>query len=109
MSELLIKEKAIVVPGEKLAKGMDFLPSYGTYRKDDSILSNRLGIVKVEGKVIKIIPLSGGYLPRKDDIIIVKVIDINMSGWRVDTNCPYSAMLPVKDATSDFIRRGEDL
>ena len=32
-----------------------------------------------------------------------------MSGWRVDTNSAYSAMLNVKDATSQFIARGADL
>lgn len=109
MSELLIKEKEIVVPGETLAKGMEYLPSIGTYRKDDLILANKLGIAKIDGKVITIIPVSGRYHPRKDDIIIAKVIDINMSGWRVDTNCAYSAMLSMRDATRDFIRKGEDL
>ena len=37
MSELLVKEKSIVIPGEELAKGIDFLPSYGTYREGDKI------------------------------------------------------------------------
>lgn len=109
MSELLINAKDIVVPGEVLAKGMDYLPSMGTYRKDDAILANRLGIARIDGKVIKIIPLSGRYHPKRDDIIVAKVVDIIMSGWRVDTNCAYTAMLSMKDATSDFIRKGEDL
>ncbi|OVE74562.1 hypothetical protein BVX95_01915 [archaeon D22] len=109
MSKLLVKEKEIVVPGETLATGMEYLPSFGTYRKDDSIIANRLGIINVDGKVLKIIPVSGIYHPRRNDVIIAKVIDINLSGWRVDTNCAYSAMLSMKDASSDFIRKGEDL
>ncbi|PLW80363.1 RNA-binding protein [Candidatus Woesearchaeota archaeon] len=109
LSKLLIKEKEIVVPGETLATGMEYLPSVGTYRKNDAILANKLGIAVVDGKVIKIIPVSGAYHPKRNDTIIAKVIDISMSGWRVDTNCAYSAMLSMKDATSDFIRKGEDL
>ena len=105
----MIKEKEIVVPGETLATGMEYLPSVGTYRKNDAILANKLGIAVVDGKVIKIIPVSGAYHPKRNDTIIAKVIDISMSGWRVDTNCAYSAMLSMKDATSDFIRKGEDL
>lgn len=105
----MIKEKDIVVPGEILATGMEYLPSHGTYRKDDTIRANRLGIAKVDGKVIKIIPVSGRYHPKRDDTVICKVTDISMSGWRVDTNSAYSAMLSMKDATSDFIRKGDDL
>ncbi len=109
MSELKIKEKGVVVPGEVLAEGMDFLPSNGTYRLKDKILAKKLGIMKTEGKVIKLIPLSGKYLPKKHDVIIGRIIDVNFSGWSVDTNSAYAAMLPIKDATSEFIRRGADL
>ncbi len=109
MSEIKVQDKEIVVPGQLLAEGMDFLPSYGTYRKEDKIRSQRLGIVKIEGKVIKIISLSGRYYPKYDDVIICKVIDVLLSGWRVNTNSAYDAMLNVKDATSDFIRKGADL
>lgn len=109
MGELKIKEKEIVVPGEILAKGMDFLPSQGTYRNGEFIRANKLGMIQVDGKVLKIIPFAGAYIPKRNDIIIAKVIDITMSGWRVNTNSAYSAMLSMKDATSDFIRKGEDL
>jgi exosome complex component RRP4 len=109
MSEILVKEKQVVVPGEELAKGMDYLPSYGTYRGNDTIRAAKLGLVSIDGKVIKIIPLSGKYMPKKNDTIIGKVIDITMNGWRIDTNSPYSAMLSMKDATMDFIPKGADL
>jgi len=38
-----------------------------------------------------------------------KVTDITMSGWRIDTNTAYSAMLNVRDASSRFIKKEEDL
>ena len=98
-----------MVPGEILAEGMDYLPSQGTYRKDNFIIASILGLARVEGKVIKIIPLSGNYLPKRGDVIIGKVADINFSGWSVETNSAYNAMLSMKDGTSDYIRRGEDL
>ena len=34
--------------------------------------------------------------------VIGRVVDILMSGWRIDINCPYSSVLPLKDATFDF-------
>lgn len=109
MSEILIKSKDIVVPGEIVAKGMDFLPSFGTYRNGENIHASMLGRAKVDGKVIKLIPLSGRYIPRKGDTIIGKVYDILISGWRLDTNCANSAVLSLQEATSDFIKRGADL
>jgi exosome complex component RRP4 len=92
-----------------LAEGMSYLPGQGMYRKGESIFSSRLGLAKIEGKVIKIIPLSGKYLPKRGDVIIGKVMDVNFSGWRVETNSAYSAMLSMKDGSNDYIRRGADL
>ena len=70
MSELLAKDKSVVVPGEKLAEGMDYLPSHGTYREGDFIYSKMLGLVNINGRTIKLIPLAGRYLPKKGDVII---------------------------------------
>ncbi len=108
-SKLLAQEKSVVVPGEVLAEGMEYLPSHGTYRKNDRIYANQTGLLVVEGKVLKTIPLAGVYLPKRGDVIIGKVIDILMTGWRLDTNSPYSAVLPLKDATFDYIKKGADL
>ena len=109
MSKVTVKDKDIVVPGEILATGMDNLPGQGTYREGENIIASRLGLVQLDGRAIKLIPLSGRYIPKKGDKIICKVIDVSFSGWRLDTNSPYSAMMSLKDATSDFIARGADL
>lgn len=109
MGELLAKDREVVVPGQVLAKGLDYLPSNGTYRLNEEILANRLGLLSVEGKVLRTLKMAGSYLPQKNDVIIGKVNDILMSGWRLDINCPYSAVLPVKDASFDFIAKGADL
>ena len=90
--KLLIKDKEVVVPGEVLAQGMSYLPSQGTYRKGNDVIASKLGLARVEGNVVKIIPVSGRYLPKKGDVIIAKVTDINIAGWTVDTNSAYRAM-----------------
>jgi exosome complex component RRP4 len=109
MSEIKVNDKEVVVPGEVLAVGMDYLPSYGTHREGDKILASRLGLVTIEGKVIKLVPLSGVYLPKAGDTIIGPVVEILLSGWRVGTNSAYPAVLNMKDATSEFIPRGANL
>lgn len=109
MSEIIVKDKDISVPGEVLGVGMDILPGQGTYRDGENVVARRLGLAVIEGKAIKLIPLSGRYLPKPWDVIICKVIDVGFSGWRLDTNSAYSAMLSLKDATSDFVKRGANL
>lgn len=109
MSQILVKDKAIVVPGEALAEGMDFFPSFGTYRDQEKIYASRLGLVNLDGKVLKIVPLSGRYLPKINDTIIGKVEDVSYSGWRINLNGAYSAMLNSKDGVQEFLERGADL
>ncbi|MBW2976129.1 exosome complex protein Rrp4 [Candidatus Woesearchaeota archaeon] len=109
MTKTNVKDKDIVVPGEILATGMDSFPGIGTYRQGENIMAARLGLVQIDGRTIKLIPLSGRYIPKKHDTVICKVVDVSVNGWRLDTNSPYTAMLSMKEATSQFIARGADL
>lgn len=106
---LIAQHKEIVTPGQLIADGMDYLPSNGTYRMDNRILACQLGLLTIQGKVLKTIPLSGRYLPKKNDIVIGKVIDITLNGWRFEINSPYSALLSTRDASFSFIAKGADL
>ncbi|MBT3298139.1 RNA-binding protein [archaeon] len=109
MSEILVENKTVVIPGEILAKGMDYLPGENTYREGEQIFSKSVGLTSISGRVIKVTSLSGPYKPKDGDKIICKVFDITLSGWRLKTNTAYNAMLNVKDATRRFVRKDEDL
>ena len=109
MGEMLVADKSIVVPGEEVAVGMDFLPTEGVYRDGEKLVASRLGLLSVDGRLVKLIPLAGKYLPKRGDVIVGKVVDVLISGWRIDINSAYTAMLSMKDATSEFIARGADL
>ncbi|HLD33276.1 MAG TPA: exosome complex RNA-binding protein Rrp4 [Candidatus Nanoarchaeia archaeon] len=105
---LLVKQKDIVVPGEVLADSIDYLPGMHTYRLNNNIIAKRVGLVEIEGRALKLIPVSGRYLPKVGDKIIAKVVDITMSGWMLNINSAYNAMLNSKDIMR-FVRKGEDL
>lgn len=109
MKEIGINDKDIVVPGEELAVGMDYVPSTGTYRDGDKIIAAQLGIVSVSGRVIKLIALNGRYMPKAGDMVIGKINNMGFSNWSVDIGYAYEAMVSLKDATSEFIERGADL
>ena len=103
-----IKDRDVVVPGEILTDSMEYLPSKGTYRDNNKIYAKTVGLVHVDRKVIKLIPLSGVYSPKANDVIIGEVTDQFMSGWKIETNSPYSAMLSYKDLSSHYSRRSEN-
>lgn len=109
MGKLEINEKQIVVPGEILATGMDYLPAKGAFREGDRIVASQLGIVTVSGRLIKIVPLAGSYIPKCGDIVIGRVADLTYSSWFVDVGYAYDANLNMREATSAFIPRGTDI
>ena len=107
--ELLVENKSIVVPGEELAHGMEYLPTNGTYRNGDKIIASRLGIVSIDGRLIRIIPVSGRYLPKKGDVVIAEVENVTLNGWLCSINSAYSALLSMREGSSEFIAKGADL
>jgi len=92
------KEKRIIaVPGETIVSGSDFLPGDGTRREGNNIIANRFGLTDESGRLVRIIPLSGVYNPRKRNIVIGKVIDVTFNGWIIDINAPYDAFLSLME------------
>jgi len=109
MSKLLVEAKKVVIPGDTLAEGMDYLPGKGTFRESEKVFASRIGLVYINGSIISIIPLSGRYVPKKDDTIIGYVKDMTYSNWFIDIGYAYDGSLSLKDASSDYIERGAAL
>src|SRR3989344_568634 len=106
---LLIKDKEFVIPGDVIAEGIDYLPAGGVFREKDKIIAGGIGIVNVDNRLIKIIPLTGAYKPKIGDVVIGQIVNISFNGWSVDIGFSNLAMLSVRDATSEFIERKSDL
>jgi len=99
-------KKEVVIPGEIISKGSDFLPGDWTMKQGDNIIATRLGIIEKYEKLIKIIPITGVYIPRRGNTIIGEIKDITMNGWMVDIGGPYSAFLPLRECPG-FIEQNE--
>lgn len=109
MAELKVKDKDIVVPGEILATGMDNLPAGGAFRENDSIIASHVGIVSIEGRLVKVVPLNTIYIPKNGDMVIGEVKDISGGGWYVDIGFMNEGVISLRDGSSDYIPRGADL
>jgi len=99
-------KKEIVIPGEIISKGNDFLPGDWTMKQGENIIATRIGIVEKYDKLIKIIPISGVYIPRGGNVVIGEIKDITMNGWMVNIGGPYSAFLPLRECPG-FIEESE--
>jgi exosome complex component RRP4 len=114
-NDLNEEKRQIVVPGEIVATGKEYLPGESTVRKGDNIVAQRFGAVEISGKLVKIIPISGVFIPRRGNIIIGQVADISFNGWMTDVNSAYSSFLPVaevpkyldKNNLSEFMEIGD--
>jgi len=102
------KSRKIVVPGEIIATGQNFLPGENTRREDKNIIATKYGLLDSDERLVRVIPLSGIYLPRRGDVVIGKVIDITFNGWLMDINSPYSSFLPIMECKG-FISKKDDL
>lgn len=102
-SKILVQERQLVIPGEVLATGLDFLPSSGCYRENNMIKSKVLGLAKIKERFIGIVPLSGVYLPRPGDGIIGFIEDLQSTSWLVDINSPYDAIMVLGEAVGEFV------
>jgi len=92
-----MKERQIVVPGEAIVKGDNYLPGEGTEKRGDEIIALRYGLAEESNRLVKIIPLSGVYSPRRGNVVIGKVENITFNGWVIDIGTAESAFLPLTE------------
>lgn len=98
-----MKTREIVLPGDMLDERKGRKLGNGVYEEDDKVYSKFLGVPRVNENEISVIPMSGTYLPRFGDRIIGVIEAVEISGWFVDINSPYSAFLPLSEAVDEFI------
>jgi exosome complex component RRP4 len=112
----MVKEKRqIVVPGETIVSGNEFLPGDGAYREGADVVAERLGIAVIDGKHVKVVPVNGAYYPRRGNTIIGTIVDITFNGWLIDFGGAQNAFLPVaevpryvnKNEMAEFLDFGE--
>ncbi len=102
-------KKRYVIPGDKIVEG-DYKPLMNVVRSGNYLISTRIGIAEAGKDGVKVIPLSGVYIPRVNDLVIGKVIDRSSLSWDVDINSCFFAHLPAQDVFGrDFSPARDDM
>ena len=89
--------RKIIIPGEVIVKGENYLPGEGTEKQGDEIVAMRYGLAEESNNLVKIIPLSGVYQPRRGNVVIGKVVRVNFNGWFMDINTSDDAFLSLTE------------
>jgi exosome complex component RRP4 len=111
------ENRQIVTPGDILAEG-DYLAGGNTFKDDQKIYASRLGLVEYRGRKVQVVALNNFYIPSVEDLVIGKIVEINLHGWSVDISAPYMAYLsasealtrpfrPQRNELSDFLDIGD--
>ena len=93
-------ERKLVLPGDLLGDGR---AGNNAYAEGSKVFSKSIGLVEDKGGLFFVIPLSGIYNPKRDDGVIGRVEEIIFSKFIIDINAPYEAVLPLSEATDEFI------
>ena len=103
------EKKRHVIPGEVIVSG-PYRAEQNTVLQGDKVLATSIGLSDVHDGSVRVIPLTGGYYPKDDDLVIGKIISHSAMSWEVDINSCYSGMLPATDVFGrDFSSHSDDL
>ena len=108
-------DRKIVIPGEIIIEGDEYLPGDSTEKRDGKIFALKYGLAEEQNNLVKVIPLSGVYHPRRGNVVIGKVENIIHNGWIIDIGAADSAFLSMmevpryvnKDAMDEVLGIGD--
>ena len=102
-------KKRHVIPGEVIVSG-PYRAEQNTVMQGDKILATVVGLSDVHDGSVRVIPLTGGYYPKDDDLVIGKIVSHSAMSWEVDINSCCAGMLPATDVFGrDFSSHSDDL
>jgi exosome complex component RRP4 len=82
-----------VIPGDVIVTG-DYRPGMFVERRGTDMVALRVGLAEVVRNDVKVIPLSGAYMPRVEDQVVGKVVNVTGYGWEADINSCFVGYLP---------------
>jgi len=82
-----------VIPGDVIITG-DYRPGMFVQRRGADMVALRIGLAEIIRNDVKVIPLSGAYIPRVEDQVVGKVVNVTGYGWEADINSCFVGYLP---------------
>src|SRR5215831_5172602 len=89
-------KRRYVIPGDVIVTG-PLRPEQNVYQHGDRMISTCVGISEIYENTVKVIPLTGTYIPKTNDLVIGKVIGTSPLSWEFDINSCFVGFLPAQD------------
>ena len=102
-------KRKYVIPGDLVTTG-PFRPEQNVVVEGNKIISTTIGISEIYDDSVRVIPLTGKYIPKINDLVIGKVISHTSLSWELDINSCYVGFLPAQDVFGrDFSAHADEL
>ena len=102
-------KRKYVIPGDVVTSG-PFRPEQNVILEGNDIIATAVGISEIYDDSVKVLPLSGKYIPKIDDLVIAKVNSHTSLSWELDINSCYVGFLPAQDVFGrDFSAHADEL
>jgi len=102
-------KRKYVIPGDVVTTGPVRLEQ-NVILEGNKIISTSIGISEIYDDSVKVIPLTGKYIPKINDLVIGKVISHTSLSWELDINSCYVGFLPAQDVFGrDFSAHADEL
>jgi len=102
-------QNQFVIPGDVIITG-SYTPEQNVILDGEKVMSTAIGFYEIEDNRVSVIPLTGLYTPKIDDLIIGKVMSHSALSWDVNINSYYNGMLPASDIFGrDYLPSKDDL
>jgi exosome complex component RRP4 len=101
------ERRQVVTPGDLIAEG-EYIPGENTYLKQNKVYATRTGLVNFENKKVNVVALKAFYIPRIGDIVIGTIVEVGFTGWTVNINAPYPALLRASEVLSRPFKPQQD-
>ena len=89
-------KRKYVIPGDVVTTG-PFRPEQNVILDGNNIIATTIGISEIYDDSVKVIPLTGMYIPKIDDLVIAKVNSHTSLSWELNINSCYVGFLPAQD------------
>ena len=101
------ENKQLVIPGDLLAEG-EYFAGNNTYKEKNKIYASRIGLADYVNKKVNIVALRAFYFPKAGDVVIGTVKEVGFSGWTINIQSPYTAILRASDVLSRSFKPQND-
>ena len=102
-------KRKYVIPGDVITTG-PFRPEQNVILEGEKIISTAVGISEIYEDSVRVISLTGKYIPKIDDLVIGKVNSHTSLSWELDINSCYVGFLPAQDVFGrDFSAHADEL